>query len=124
MGMYTELIFGAELKKDTPIDIINMLKFMFGDSKENPDVFKYPYVLRGASYYFAVSTAVNKMWFDDISKQWICCSRSNTKNHDNEIEKFIEWIKPYIDSGSGDRDFYAIVIYEEDSEPTIYYLND
>lgn len=31
MGAYTELIFGATLKRDTPIEIIETLKYMLGE---------------------------------------------------------------------------------------------
>ncbi len=55
---------------------------------------------------------------------WVLSSRSNIKNHNRDIETFLEWIKPFIDSGSGKRDMYAIKISEEQSEPTIYYLYD
>jgi len=129
MGMYTELIFGAELKKDTPIEVIEALKYMIGEKKERPINFPLPngrceWLFRGASYYFGVNRPVGKMWFDDITKNWIVSTRSNTKNYGSEIEDFLEWIKPYINSGSGSRDMYAIVTYEEDETSTIYYLQD
>ena len=62
--------------------------------------------------------------YDDIAKQYSLHCRTNIKNYDNESEKFLDWIKPYIAQGSGLRDFYAVVMYEEASEPAIYYLND
>ena len=49
---------------------------------------------------------------------------TNIKNYESEIQTFLEWIKPFIDSGSGDREMYAITISEEQSEPTIHYLYD
>ena len=126
MGTYTELIFGAELKKDTPNEVIETLKYMMGEV-EKPNNFLLPYgkceyLFQCSSYYFAVSKPLKKMWFDSISCRWCISTRSNIKNYENEIETFLEWIKPYIDSGSGSRDMYAIVIDEEREEPTIYYL--
>lgn len=128
MGMYTELIFGAELKKETPEQVINALKYIIGELEDKPDDFPLPegrckYVLNGSSYYFGVSESLSKIWFDEISKSWKISSRSNIKNYENEIEKFLEWIKPHIERGSGAKDMYAITIYEEDFEPTIYYLH-
>jgi hypothetical protein len=127
MGMYTELIFGADLKEDTPKNVIEALKYMIGDTEEKPNDFPLPdgrceWLFRGASYYFGVNRPVSKMWFDDISKNWALSTRSNIKNYGSEIEAFLEWIKPYIDSGSGSRDMYAIVTYEEAEAPNIYYL--
>lgn len=129
MGMYTELIFGADLKKDTPEIVIESLKYMLGDIEEKPKDFPLPegrceWLFQGGSYYFGVNSPVKKMWFDDISKQYCISTRSNIKNYSDEIETFLEWIEPYIDSGSGNRDMYAIVIYEDSSEPTIYYKSD
>ena len=126
MGMYTELIFGAELINETPEQVINALKYIIGDLDDKPNDFPLPegrceYLLTGSSYYFGVNSSVSKMWFDEISKSWIISSRSNIKNYENEIETFLKWIKPYIRSGSGRRNMYAIVIYEEASKPTIYY---
>lgn len=129
MGMYTELIFGAGLKKDTPIEVIEALKYMIGETEEKPINFPLPdgrceWLFRGASYYFGVSRPVSKMMYDDIGENWIVSTRSNIKNYGGEIETFLEWIKPYIDGGSGARDMYAIVTYEESDEPKIYYLHE
>lgn len=132
MGMYTELIFGAKLKSDTPGEIINTLHVMMGDNIESEQVqipgdpfFKcdrWMSVFNCGSYYFGVSNSVKEMWFDAIDNSWRISTRANLKNYDGEIDKFLQWIKPYIDGGSGARDFYAIVTYEESEEPTIYYL--
>lgn len=129
MGMYTELIFGAELKRDTPNEVIEALKYMIGETKEKPSKFPLPdgrceWLFQGGSYYFAINNAVTKMWLDDIDNQWHISTRSNIKNYESEIETFLEWIKPYIDSGSGGRNLYAITIYEEQDTPTLYYLDD
>jgi len=122
--MYTELIFGAELKTETPIEVINTLKYMVGDIDEPTNILykenRNP--LMGSSYYFGVNRPVSKMYYDEISKAWVLSSRANIKNYNDEIEKFLGWIKPFINSGSGNRDMYAIVIYEEQDTPTIYYL--
>lgn len=128
MGMYTELIFGANLKKDTPTEVIEALKYMIGETKKKPINFPLPdgrceWLFRGASYYFGVNRPVSKMMYDDIGGNWIVSTRSNIKNYEGEIEAFLEWIKPYIDGGSGARDMYAIVTYEESDEPEIYYLH-
>lgn len=129
MGMYTELILGAELKKDTPEHVIGVLKYILGETEEKPDNFplsegRCEWLLRGTSCSFGVSTPVNKLIFDDVIGYWIISSRSNIKNYGGEIEEFLNWLKPYISGGSGARDFYAITIYEEAESPTIHYLID
>lgn len=101
---------------------------MLGKNEEKPKDFPLPegrceWLFRGGSYYFAINNPVNKMWLDNIDKCYHISTRSNIKNYSNEIETFLEWIKPHIESGSGNRDMYAIVIYEDCSEPIIYYLD-
>lgn len=125
--MYTELIFGARLKENTDKAIIDNLKWLINgkqDEYKREFTFSDTKPVRCGSYYFGVVSCVNKIWYDYISKQWVVSIRANCKNYEKNIEKFLQWIKPYIDQGSGSKEMYAIVIYEEDSEPTIYYLED
>lgn len=127
--MYTELIFGAKLKKNTPKEVIDTIKYIIGDLEKAPEnlVFETSSgrnVLRGCSYYFGVHKAVSEFYYDEINKSWTLSSRANIKNYENEIEQFLRWIKPFIEQGSGSRDIYAITIYEEDFVPDIYYLKD
>lgn len=122
--MYTELIFGASFKEDTPKELIDTLRWMAGDLDQQPEVCLWNNMrnpLSGGSFYFAVDTHVTKMWFAGDS--WRLSSRANIKNYGNEIEEFLNMVKPYIEYGSGERDFYAIVTYEASDEPTIYYLD-
>lgn len=66
----------------------------------------------------------SKIWYDNISKDYRISTRSNLKNYDDEIELFLDWIKPYIRSGSGLENVYAYVLYEQDKIPTVYYLGE
>lgn len=125
--MYTELIFGAELKLETPDFIINTLKYLLDMPYEgNIDygITNSRNPLRGGSYYFGVNLPISEMWQDEYGKEYHISTRANIKNYENEIENFLKWIKPYIKSGSGNREMYAIVIYEQANEPTIYYLEN
>jgi len=142
MGYYTELIFGCSLGEDTPHEIIRLLKFMVDSSEfktwdeiidnnsKEPWLPDHPlfsdtrwrWIFQCASYYFGVNEPMAKIWYDDIRHCWQISTRSNLKNYD-EIELFLDWIKPYIDSGSGLREMYAIVT-TEDGEPKIYYLDN
>jgi len=127
MWMYTELILGCSFKKDTPDSVIETLRYLVWDIEIKPDseiLRDDDYMSRlflSSSYYFWVNNSVQKMWFDNIRNELVISIRSNLKNYHSEIERFIEWIKPYVSSGSWKNDMYAISIYEEDKEPTIYY---
>jgi hypothetical protein len=127
MGMYTELHFNSELKKDTPKEVIELLKFMVGEGKESgnlPDdpLFKserWKFMLQCDSYYFDADTH-STLRLDDISGSYYLCIRCNLKNYDSEIKKFIEWIKPYLNKTKGE--FLGFYRYEEDETPTLIYF--
>lgn len=134
MGMYTELILGCKLKSETPNEIIDVLTYMTvkdQDGFELPEAWPFPadsrhkWMFWGGSYYFGVTHGTEPYFqYDAISKAWILSTRSNIKNYNSEIETFLAWLKPWIEQGSGAREFYAIVTYEEAAAPTIYYLNE
>ena len=146
MGMYTEFIFGCALKKDTPkvcVDALDLLingdhPIEYDDKKYHRDMpiirttpeeeikqfieeYSLNRLIYSCSYYFGAPT--NSEFFQDkIDKTYRISIRSNLKNYEREIEKFLKYIKPYIDYGSGIDNIYAYVLYEESSDPTIYKL--
>lgn len=129
MGMFTEFIFGCSLKKDTPQVCIDALDHVInGDDddvvSEEIQEFIKEYSLyslcRSASYYFGVSRAKSSMWHDHISEEWVVSIRSNMKNYDGEIERFIKYITPFVQSGSGPLNIFAYVQYETTEFPTMY----
>jgi len=72
------------------------------------------------SYYFNADTISTCRW-DDISNSYYLCIRSNLKNYDGEIRKFLDWIKQFVDAGIGE--FLGFYRYEEDDDPTLIYYN-
>lgn len=137
MGVYTEIIFGAEIST-TNQQVLDVLTYLLGDSDEIPAVLvsnlpdhpffkcdRWKWIANTSSYYFGVNVS-HRLFKKEPYKEncYIVSFRANIKNYSNEIEHFLNWISPYIVQGSGSRDFYAIVCYEEQDEPTIYYLKD
>lgn len=127
MGMYTELHFNAELKQDTPKEIINILQTMLG-KKEKPEMFpkhaffqtaRWSFMLQCDSYYFDAAT-YSILKYDKISKSYYLCIRCNFKNYDDEIEKFISWIKPYL--AKDEDEFLGFYRYEETEQPTLIFM--
>lgn len=128
MGMYTELFISCRLKNDPAI--INVLKYMIGEIDEQPalpdhNLFKladrWNFMLQCSSYYF-VPRVVHLLEYDKIGDYWCFINRSDFKNYDNEVELFINWIRPYLIDSDGD--MFAYSRYEETKEPTIYYCNE
>ena len=74
-----------------------------------------------SSYYFGAANPMSKFYYDSISKSYKISTRADLKNYSGQIEKFIEYIKPYVEHGSGyDNEIFAYVQYEEDPFPTMY----
>ena len=127
MGMYTEFNIGIALKKDTPYNIIKILEYLLSDKEQEPkltkhDFFKcrgWRYVLVGDSAYFHGITD-SKMEFDDIDEKYHLNVRSSIKNYDLVINKFMDFIYPYIYTDG----FLGYVRYEEYDNPTLIYNNN
>ena len=127
MGMYTELNIGLELKKDTPDEVINIIEYMISDKEQdrpttpNHPLFstnRWDVMLTCGSYYFNAKP-VHRFEYDEIGRCWFLTNVSNLKNYNSEIEKFLDWISPYIN----DDGFFGYMRYEEDAMPTLL-IND
>lgn len=127
MGMYTELVMSCRIKDDPTI--INILKYMIGEEIDKPilpahSLFKtdrWNFMLQCSSYYF-VPDVVHLLKYDEIGKYWSFINRSDFKNYDDEINKFIDWITPNLEDTFGTMIGYSR--YEEDKEPIIYYSKE
>lgn len=125
MGMYTELNIGVNLIPETPKNIIEILEYMLGENEnDNIETTNHPlfltdrwrYMLRCDSYYFDSRTD-SSMSKDDITKRYELNVRCNLKNYDNEIDLFLNFIQPYLDTFG----FLGYTRYEEYDEPTLIY---
>lgn len=124
MGMYTELVISTMIKDDP--EVVGALKTMLGEQEDIKDLPKHPLfstprwriMLICSSHYF-VPISVHAFRYNEIAKAWALVTRSDFKNYDNEINLFIDWIKPYLDCSYGEMVGYFR--YEEDEIPTIVY---
>ena len=125
MGMYTEFHYNAEVKRDIPQDAKAILDYMVLNTFDEPptpdhplfDTARWRLMLRCDSAYFDAETY--STFRDSDGRGLFLCIRCNLKNYDNEIEKFCDWIRPYIDKQDGD--FLGFSRYEEDEQPTLIY---
>jgi len=128
MGMYTELNIGVSLRSDTPLNVINIIEYMLSDDNmkmcdmpfDHPlfSTERWHFMLLCGSYYFD-GQPDSHMVRDDIDHEYKCNVRCNLKNYDNEIELFLDFIRPYLVT----RGFLGYKRYEEDGEPTLIYNN-
>lgn len=124
MGMYTEFHFNAELEGIPPHEVMSILTWMIGanneEPKELPDhpLFKtsrWAQMLRSDSFYFDACT--HSTIKDD--QGLYLCIRCNLKNYEDEIEKFIDWVMPYLNKQEGD--FLGFHRYEETETPELIF---
>lgn len=128
MGMYTELVLGVDLKHDTPTSVIEVLRYMLGEIETKPTLpehalFKtdrWAVMLRMGGYYFSGPTN-SVLRLDSTTKEWGLSVRCNLKNYGSEIEKFCDWIRPYInDPQPGE--FMGYSRYEECEKPELLFV--
>ena len=129
MGMYTEFHYNVELDHETPEPVIKVLEYMVSNEKNSkPDTTfsnhplfeaeRWWVMLTCDSYNFAADTH-STLRFDKKAKCYYLNIRCNFKNYDNEIQKFCDFIKPYVNNYKGECvGFYR---YEEYLEPTLLY---
>ena len=126
MGMYTEFHYNAELKQDIPEEVRAVLEFMVGNLDQEPSTPDHPlfaegtrwrFMLRCDSYYFDADT--HSTLRDDRQGGSYLCIRCNLQNYADEIEKFCDWVRPYIDKFEGE--FLGFSRYEETETPTLIF---
>lgn len=127
MGMYTELHLNSALKADVPTSVLDKLKFMLGETEVDTAIDhplfsteRWKFMLRCDSYYFDADTH-STLRYDDIAGHCYLCIQTNLKNYGGEIEKFVDWIMPYLDKYEGD--FLGYSRYEENEKPDLIFMS-
>ena len=118
MGMYTQLVINTKIRDDISNEIINILAFLFNGEELNEDIipehkfFKCQrWELIGRCGYILSATSQYKGGY--------LFSKSELKNYNNEIELFIDWLKPYICEYSDE--FIGYWLYEEYDKPELIF---
>ena len=128
MGDYTRLTVGVSLKPDLPVGVVEVLKYLTtvdGDIcldglgvKDDP-FFSSP---NWATIFYVCCVylpATVKPWFD---QQPDCCrlvASGSFKNYDDEAEKFLNWLRPYMLGTMGDE--VAYTEFDLDKSPKVTY---
>ena len=124
MGMYTELVLKCQLKENLPVEVMDIIMFMFkGGNRCSPpatlpdhEFFKCgSWMMIGASSsFYHIPWKVN-----DLEENYLF-SRSDLKNYGDEIEEFVDWLTPYIETG-GQRTCIGWSWYEGAIEPRLLF---
>lgn len=124
MGMYTEFHYNVELRRDTPERVIqSLMRMLGGEAIPGCDLPRHPLfstprwdvMLRMDSAYFAADT--HSTLRQDRDGSYFLCVRCNLKNYDGEIEKFCEWLDPFVAGRRGD--FLGFYRHEQSENPEL-----
>jgi hypothetical protein len=129
MGMYTELVCSFELIHDVPEEVLTILNNLLDQShrfhpSKVPDheFFKcdrFEQIFLGCSYYFSPAGSMSDLRHDVNGTRYLTV-RSSLKNYRNEIQKFLDWISPYI----GFEQYIGYYRYEYDKFPTLIFIEN
>jgi hypothetical protein len=112
MGMYTELVFKADVKPRISKQVKDVLNYMFNDGVEPEELPEHPFF--ECYRWRQVGRCCSS--FGQYSSSGIF-NHSEFKNYNDEIENFIDWVSPYLDHCDGD--CIGWEWYEEYDVPTL-----
>ncbi len=123
MGTYTELVLKCRIKNDIPKIVHGVLSYLFGKD-ENPPCELPDHVFFKKISWHAIGRS-NSYYHIPYSLSFYdgnyLFSRSDLKNYYDEIEQFLDWIKPYLNNAKGE---FIGWIFLEESENPIFIYND
>ncbi|MET4703074.1 hypothetical protein [Frigoribacterium sp. UYMn621] len=130
MGMYTEINFRAEMVPEWANDPKVGMAFTalregsgYGTPREILpeheffDCDRWASVASCGSYYFPLGN--HNEWVHDYQGGYYWSFRANLKNYDDEINKFFDWVDPYIREGEGT--FLGYSLYEQGNQPIHFF---
>ena len=125
MGMYTVLVMNCRIK--APKDVIDILEYMTLQSDGDTSALNLPdhplfktarwdWMMHGQSCYFDELTD-SKLLYDETFGEYYLSVAFNIKNYNDEIQKFLDWIEPYMRTTG----FIGYTRYEECEDPALIY---
>lgn len=125
MGMYTSLVVSAKLKESTPELVLTTIRRLHSGDIDVKDVLGSKAHRNPLSAGCAHTPGgLLDLRYSEYSSpgELSITINSSLKNYDGEIELFLDWLRPHVESGHGAREWWALVTYEESDAPTVYYL--
>ena len=129
MEVYTEIYVSADLKKETPKEVIDVLSAMCEKSRGSECLrgkpVRWGYLFNNGSHYLPLTecgkptkTECGKLRNDSNAGQYSLLAKGDIKNYGGEIEKFFDFIKPWCEG-----EFIGYYRHEESREPTLVYAD-
>ena len=122
--MYTEFFYRAEIRRNAPEVVKYVLKFLCAEMQRPPrnlpdheffQCSRWPSVAVMGSAYFISREPI----FRDTGHSYELAIHSSMKNYEDEIQKFVDWIDPYVRAIQGD--FLGYSLYEESNQPEMFF---
>lgn len=101
--MYTEFIIDAKLKESTPNEVINCIEDMINNTDN--DLFTYE---RNPLNNYCGSETLDRS-FNKLHLK----AHGEIKNSWSDIERFVDFVKPYIETGFLEDGAFSKSLYEE-----------
>lgn len=121
MGVYTELVLKANVKDNLSGEVEAVLQWLFnGEDKPsnlpNHKFFTFPRsgAVGNCSSYYHIPWATSKY------AEGYIFSRSDFKNYSDELETFVDWLRPYLHGCTGQ--CIGWEWHEESESPTLILL--
>ena len=119
MASYTEIYVNVDLKEEIPAEIIETLR-QICNGIAPPGFPIRTGCLFGNNSYYTPRTSVRHLTYDHNSEQWSFLGKGDTRNNNNEIQYFFNWIMPWVEGSPGD--FVGYHRYEESQSPTLVFI--
>jgi len=114
MGAYTEVFLRTKLKCNLNSDIESVFSFLFNNGDKPALIPEHAFFDCCNWHKFGRCSYSNFQTFSYINEGYLC-SRFDVKVVDQDIDKFFDWIEPYIDKN--EQDSICIGWYWSEKEP-------
>ncbi len=117
MGSYTQFKIHAELKEETPKSIIECVKKMISDDSTKEEEKNFIFRFKRNPFINYGMSGLNKRSFKNL----ILIAHGDIKNYWSDIERFVEFIKPWIKRGFLKNGSFAKDLYIESEHWNYHY---
>lgn len=133
MGMYTEVFFRGEIRRDAPAELVDWLNSIVNDPTgehlpyDGHEFFNRPrweLVFNCSSAYFPTRGAKFGKSYFDADELFV---HASLKDYDGEIAAFFDWIAPFVEGAPGDFLGYSLYEdtkndYDDQESPILHFL--
>lgn len=121
MGVYTEVFLRTKLKCNLECDIESVFNFLFNNG-DKPTVIPNHVFFECVNWQrFGRCSYSNFQTFSYINDGYLC-SRFDVKVVDHDIDKFLEWIEPYIEKNHSDYACVGWTWFKKEQQPELIFV--